>query len=103
MQGQQWVGVVSSSDGTHITAVAANNQVWTSINGGASWHNDTSSISGTSQIYYPVTSSANGQVVTVGAVSGDLWTSYDGGGTWIDDSTGNANLTGQSWWALGSS
>ena len=104
MSGQNWESITSSSDGSHLTAIANGGDIWTSTNGGTSWTNDTagnSTMSG--QYWYSIASSSDGSHLTAVVFGGDVWASTSGGTSWTNDTTGNSAMSGQSWQSIASS
>ena len=92
-----WSSVASSADGTKLVAVAYGGQVWTSVNSGTNWAQQTASGLG-SQLWTCVASSANGINLVAGVTGGYIYTSTNSGTNWTQTGSGS-----QTWSALASS
>jgi photosystem II stability/assembly factor-like uncharacterized protein len=94
--------ITSSSDGSHLAAVATVGDIYTSTDGGATWTNDTVGTSLSGLLWQSITSSSDGAKLAAVATVGDIYTSTDGGATWTDDTTGT-DLSGLYWFSITSS
>jgi hypothetical protein len=92
-----WSSVASSADGTKLVAVAYGGQVWTSVNSGTNWAQQTASGLG-SQLWTCVASSANGINLVAGVTGGYIYTSTNSGTNWTQTGSGS-----RTWSALASS
>jgi photosystem II stability/assembly factor-like uncharacterized protein len=97
---QTWYSVASSSDGTHLVAVALNGSIYTSTDSGVTW---TAQYSGT-QYWYSVASSSDGTHLVAAAYGdqtaygGQIYTSTNSGVTWTAQNSGT-----QDWDSVASS
>ncbi len=103
-----------ASDSTGQRLVVVGDGVWTSINGGKTWIDRTSSAPALIQQWTSVASDSTGMnlVAVVNGFydgpsakpaefSGDVWTSADGGATWVDQ-TASSPAHGQAWRSVAS-
>ena len=77
---EPWFSVASSSDGSHLAAVASHGGVYTSTNFGVNWTLQTSAP--TSVDWYSVASSSDGSHLAAGALFAGICTCTDFGETW---------------------
>lgn len=95
-----WYWVASSADGTHLVAVQAPGNIWTSTNTGITWSSNNNA---PSAFWNSVASSSNGtHLVAVdneNTDGGKIWTSADSGVTW--SSANNSPST--NWYSVASS
>jgi len=93
-----WSSVASSADGTKLVAVVNGGYIWTSVNSGANWAQQTAS---GSQSWTCVASSADGTKLAAAINGGYVWTSSNSGTNWTAQTgSGNGSFT---WSALASS
>jgi hypothetical protein len=92
---QNWVAVASSADGSHLVAIPANGQIYTSSDGGVTWTEQASGI----QPWTAVASSADGTKLVAVSSSGSIYTSSNAGITW----TPQIAPASQSWRGVASS
>jgi hypothetical protein len=117
---QSWSSVASDATGTNLVAVVNgiadlgadpaehDGDVWTSIDGGATWINQTAASPAHGQAWWGVASDASGtKLVAVtrgGGVFGPgaIWTSTDAGVTWTNRTANETSTSPQSWNAVAS-
>jgi len=92
-----WTNIASSSDGVKLAVVANNRNVWTSINSGSTWTNQTGS--GVRNWGYIASSLDGTKLIAAVQYSGDLFTSSDSGVTWTD----RASAGTRGWYGVASS
>lgn len=104
--GQGWKSVASDATGMHLVAVTlfaglgGGEDVWTSVDAGATWTKRTTVASTAGLVVGPtVASDATG--VHLVLADGDIWTSGDAGATWADQTAGTP-AAAQSWVDLAS-
>jgi hypothetical protein len=92
---QNWLEVASSADGSHLVAIPAGGQIYTSSDAGVTW---TEQASGT-QYWTAVASSADGTKLVALSSIGYIYTSSNSGITW----TPQVAAGSQSWQTVASS
>jgi hypothetical protein len=92
---QNWIGVASSADGSHLVAIPANGQIYTSSDAGVTWTEQASGI----QSWTAVASSGDGTKLVAVSSSGSIYTSSNAGITW----TPQMAPSSQSWRGVASS
>jgi hypothetical protein len=79
---RKWWSIASSSDGSHLAAVVLDGDIWTSVNGGDSWTDQTVALG--AKRWWRIASSSDGSHLAACIQNGDIWTSTDYGATWND-------------------
>jgi hypothetical protein len=91
-----WLGIASSSDGTHLVAVNRGGQIYTSADSGVTW---TAQSGSPSAGWDAVASSSDGTHLVAAASVGQIYTSADSGVTW----TAQSGAPSAGWAAVASS
>ncbi len=77
--GEVWLSIASSADGTRLAAGSLNGPIYTSTNAGATW-------AATGPLFYEwtsIASSADGSRLVAGSENGQIFISTNAGGSWI--------------------
>jgi hypothetical protein len=75
--------------------------IYTSINSGATWTDDTASTSLHGQDWHGLSSDSSGKYLAAVAYGGDIYTSINSGATWTNDTTGTPE-SGVTWEGIAS-
>ena len=78
--GQNWKGVTSSGDGTHLAAVVDCGDIWTSVDSGVTWVDQTGAPTG--QCWTSISMSSDGLNLVASIGGGDIWSGHYNGTAW---------------------
>jgi hypothetical protein len=99
--GQHWKSLASDATGMHLVAVTlftglgGGEDVWTSVDAGATWTKQTT-VSSTANLVVGPTVASDATGLNLVLADGDIWTSGDAGATWADQTAGTS-AAAQSW------